>query len=190
MRTKSLFVLFFMLFTAAFSHGLSQEKPEWPWKKTQQKPTKKEPLVKISVRKSGPYFGLQQGAYTFAEIGGEMQYKRVKLKQPTTYAVNAGGLYNITNNVFGINAGGWQKSGRFDFTYGVNFAYRTDFKQSSVGFGPVVGYKVFGFHFLAGYDFMSNRKSFAETNTLYVAARFLLVTDRKTKWEWRKRNKD
>jgi len=177
----------FTLFLAScgmFSSSVfAQDKPWFSLKKEK----KKEPLLKISVRKSGPYFGLQQGAFTFAELGGEMQWKRVKLKNPTTYGINAGALYNLTNNVFGLNAGGWRKHGRFDFTYGVNLAYRTDFNQNSIGLGPVVGYKIWGFHFLAGFDMLTNRKTFREANTLYVAARFLLVTDRKAKWEWRKR---
>lgn len=41
-----------------------------------QRDKKKEPLIMIEVRKSGPYFGLQQGAYTFAELGGEIQWKK------------------------------------------------------------------------------------------------------------------
>ncbi len=153
------------------------------------KDKKKEPLLQISVRKSGPYFGLQQGAYLFAELGGEMQFKRVKLKKPTTYGINTGALYNATNNVFGFNAGAWRKHGRFDFTYGLNLAYRTNFDLNSFGLGPVVGYKIWGFHVLAGYDFLSNRKIFPETNNLYVSARFLLVNDRESTWKWRKREK-
>lgn len=185
-KSKRLFIMLISglcFFSLPCEMAFAQDKPWYSLKKDD----KKEPLLKISVRKRGPYFGLQQGAFTFAELGGEMQWKQVKWKKPTTYALNAGALYKLTNNVFGFNAGAWRKHGRFDFTYGVNLAYRTDFQYNSFGLGPVVGYKVWGFHFLAGYDFLSQRKYFREANTLYVAARFLLVSERKSTWEWRKR---
>ena len=178
--------LIFVLFSVWFSVNFNlfgQERSLF----SSDKDKKKDPLVKVSVRKSGPYFGIQQGAYTFGELGGEMQFKRIKLKNPTTHAINAGALYNISNNVLGFNTGAWRKPGRFDFTYGINLAYRTDFDQHRFGGGPVVGYKVFGFHVLAGYDFLSNGATFTETNNLYLSARFLLVNERKTTWEWRKK---
>ena len=149
----------------------------------------KEPLLKVKVRKSGPYFGLQQGAYLFAELGGEMQFKRMQFKKATTQAINGGAMYNLVNNVLGFNLGAWMKQGRFDFTYGINLAYRTDFEQNRFGGGPVLGYKIWGFHLLAGFDFIPKRSTFSETNNLYVAARFLLVNNRDTKWTWRKKEK-
>ena len=155
----------------------------------QDKNKKKEPLLKVNVRKSGPYFGIQQGLYTVAELGGEMQFKRVKLKQPHTHAINLGASYNLPNNVFGFNAGAYRKPGRFDFFYGVNLAHRTDFSQHRWGGGPLIGYKVFGFQVLTGYNFLFPMDSFRTNNTLYVGLRFVLINKRDANWEWRKRDK-
>ena len=41
---------------------------------------KKDPLLEVGLRQSGPYFGIQQGKYTLAEIGGEMQWRKIRLK--------------------------------------------------------------------------------------------------------------
>lgn len=154
-----------------------------------QKDKKKDPLVKINVRKTGPYFGIQQGVYTVGELGGEMQFKRVKLKKPTTHGINVGAEYNITHNALGFNAGAWRKPGRFDFTYGLNLAYRTNFDESRWGGGPVIGYKIFGFHALVGYNFLTRSANFVESNDLYIGLRFILVNNRKSTWNWRKREK-
>jgi hypothetical protein len=150
---------------------------------------KKEPLLKVHVRKTGPYFGIQQGRYTVGELGGEMQFKRVKLKKPHTHGIYLGGEYNIPNNSLGFNTGAWRKPGRFDFTYGLNLAYRTDFDFNRWGGGPFVGYKIYGFHLMTGYNFLSRAGEFTEVNQLYISLRFTLVKNRDTNFEWRKREK-
>lgn len=155
---------------------------------SQDKKKKKDPLLKVNIRKSGPYFGIQQGMYTVAELGGEMQFKRVKLKKPLTHGINIGASYNIPNNVLGFNAGAYRKPGRFDFIYGLNIAHRTDFYLNRWGGGPMIGYKVFGFQALAGYNFLFPMDSFRTTNTLYVGLRFVLINKRNSNWEWRKRD--
>ena len=150
---------------------------------------KKEPLLKVHVRKTGPYFGIQQGRYTVGEIGGEMQFKRIKLKNPHTHGIFLGAEYNIPNNSLGFNAGAWRKPGRFNFSYGVNLAHRTDFDFHRWGGGPFLGYKLFGFHAMVGYNFLSRAGEFTEVNQLYIALRFTLVNNRDTTFEWRKRKK-
>lgn len=150
---------------------------------------KKEPLVKVQVRKTGPYFGLQQGRYTVGEIGGEMQFKRIKLKNPHTHGIYIGTEYNIPNNSLGFNAGAWRKPGRFDFTYGANLAHRTDFDFHRWGGGPFIGYKIYGFHGMVGYNFLSRAGEFTDVNQLYISLRFTLVNNRDTNIEWRKKDK-
>lgn len=150
---------------------------------------KKEPLVKVQVRKSGPYFGIQQGVYTVGELGGEMQFKRVRLKKPHTHGIYIGTEYNIPNNTLGFNAGAWRKPGRFDFTYGLNLAHRTNFEIHRWGGGPTVGYKIFGFHAQVGYNFLTRGGSFQNVNDLYISLRFMLINSRDSNWTWRKRDK-
>lgn len=150
---------------------------------------KKDPLLSVNVRKIGPYFGIQQGRYTVGELGGEIQFKQIKIKKPLTHALYMGGEYNIPNNSLGFNAGAWRKPGRFDFTYGVNLAYRTDFEFNRWGGGPFVGYKIYGFHLFTGYNFLTRAGQFTEVNQLYISLRFTLVNNRETNFEWRKRKK-
>lgn len=187
MTKKSLFQKQFVLlililaFTPFF--GLSQDKNIFGNKK------KKDPLVKVRVKKTGPYFGIQQGKFTVAELGGEMQFKRVKLKRPHTHGIYLGGEYNLPNNSLGFNLGAWRKPGRFNFTYGLNLAHRTNFDVHRWGGGPLIGYKMFGFHAMVGYNFLSRSESFTEINDLYISLRFTLINRRDTDWDWRKRKK-
>jgi hypothetical protein len=151
---------------------------------------KKDPLIELSVRQSGPYFGLQQGRYTVAELGGEMQWRKVRFKQPTTHAATLGLDYNLTQNVLGFNAGYYYKGGRTKFTYGGNIVYRSDFTYNRIGLGPAVGYKFFGLHGQVGYYLLTPHETFKNTNMLYVSVRYTLINDRemevKTRWSKKK----
>ena len=139
---------------------------------------KKDKLLDIHVRKSGPYFGVQRGLFWVGEVGGEMQFKKVKLIKPITQAIHTGVNYNFTQNVLGYDAGYWVKFGRFNFTYGGNVIMRTDFKQTSVGFAPVVGFKLTQFHIQTGYNFLTPSSTKALTNTYFIALRFVLINNR------------
>jgi hypothetical protein len=147
---------------------------------------KKKPLIDPSVKKLGPYFGIQQGRYTVGEIGMEFQHKGIRLKQPKTNAVHLGLGYNIPNNTLQINGGYWHKPSRFDLTYGADICLRSDFDTERFGISPVIGYKVFGFHVRAGYMFLTPSTSFIQTNTLFLNLRFLLVNRRNFSWNKRK----
>lgn len=142
------------------------------------KKKKKDPLLELAVRQSGPYFGLQQGKYTVAELGGEMQWRKIRLKKPTTHAINAGIDYNLFENVLGFNTGYYYKGGRTKLTYGANLVYRSDFTNNRFGVGPAIGYKLFGFHAQVGYVLLTPHETFITTNTLYVSLRFVLINDR------------
>ncbi|SFT89714.1 hypothetical protein SAMN05216474_3020 [Lishizhenia tianjinensis] len=146
---------------------------------------KKKPL--LSVRKTGPYIGLQQGRYRQLEFGAEMQFKQVKLIHPKTHAVNMGFDYNFKENVLGYSAGYWFKKGRLNLTYGGSIALRSNFEETRFGIGPAIGYKFLPLHLQTGYMFLTPSESFTNTNHLYISLRFVLINDRD--YNWRKRNK-
>ncbi|RYM34241.1 hypothetical protein ERX46_09815 [Brumimicrobium glaciale] len=146
----------------------------------------KKPLLEPSVRKMGPYIGLQRGLYTVGEIGMEFQYKDINFRKPKTHGLHAGLEYNIPNNALGFNAGYFHKPSRLDLTYGFDVALRSNFKAERYGISPVIGYKLFGLHIRAGYMFLTPSKIFTETNQLFVNVRFIMVNNRKFKWNKRK----
>jgi len=149
----------------------------------------KKPLLEPSVRKSGPYFGLQQGLFLVGEIGMEAQFKEIKFKQPKTHGLHAGLEFNIPNKALGANAGFWHKPSRFDLTYGFDVALRSNFEAERYGIAPVIGYKLFGLHVRAGYMLLTPSKIFTETNQLFINARFIVVNKRDFKWNKRKKKK-
>ena len=111
---------------------------------------KKKPLLEISVKKSGPYLGLQRGKYTVVEIGAERQWKQIRLKNPQTHAAHFGFNYNFKYNILGYDMGYWFKTERLGLTYGGNIFMRTNFDKTRVGFAPVIGYKIWLLHFQTG----------------------------------------
>lgn len=135
-------------------------------------------MPKINMTKSGPYLGIQQGKHMIFELGGERQWKQVKLIKPNTQAASIGGNYNFRYNVIGFDLGYWFKRGRLDFTYGARVVYRSDFENHSFGIAPVVGYKILQFHLQAGYHFLTKPKDQFETNTLFVSLRYVLINNR------------
>ncbi|MEX2483781.1 MAG: hypothetical protein WED10_04460 [Brumimicrobium sp.] len=152
-----------------------------------QRDRDKKPLIQPSVIKSGPYFGIQQGEFTVGEVGGEMQFKRIRFKKPRTHGIHVGADYNIPNNVLGFSSGYWYKPGRFDFTLGADLGVRSNFTEERYGAGPVIGYKIFGFHIRAGYIFLTPSETFIKTNQLFINIRFILVNNRNFKWNKRKK---
>jgi hypothetical protein len=147
----------------------------------------KKPWLDPSVRKVGPYFGIQQGEYTVGEIGMEIQFKDIRLVKTKTNAFHAGVEYNIPNNTLGFNAGYFHKPSRLDLTYGFDVALRSNFTEERFGISPVIGYKIFGFHLRAGYMILTPSTNFIETNQLFINLRFILVNNRKFKWNNRKK---
>jgi hypothetical protein len=135
--------------------------------------------TKITIRKTGPYIGIERGKYSLIEFGGEMQWKKVKWIKPTTNAIHTGMNYNFENNVLGYDVGYWIKTGRLNMTYGANLCYRTDFTHDRVGFAPVIGYKLAQFHFQTGYHFLNRVPNFTTTNTFFVSLKLVLVNNRK-----------
>lgn len=140
-------------------------------------PLKKD-WLDVHVRKSGPYLGAQRGKYLIAEIGGEVQFKKVKLIRPVTHAFHTGFNYNFKYNVLGYDLGYWFKVGRLDLTYGANLVMRTDFNETRLGVAPVVGFKLFQFHLQTGYHFLTPARTFTETNKFFVSLRFVMISKR------------
>lgn len=172
---KSSLLLVFLLSAVSLTFG--QERKLFDQKK-------KKPL--LSVRKTGPYIGIQQGKYRQLEFGAEMQFKQVKLVKPKTHAINMGFDYNFFENVLGYSAGYWCKKGRLDLTYGANIAFRSNFTQTRFGIAPVIGYKFLPLHLQTGYMFLTPSKDFINTNQLFISLRFVLINDRDFNWRKRK----
>lgn len=129
----------------------------------------------LSVRRSGPYFGIQKGKFDVIEVGMEGQYKKFKIGKPYTHAAHFGINYSFKNNILGYDVGYWFKKGRLNFTYGANLVLRTDFTHNKVGFAPVIGYKIWQFHIQTGYLFLTKTTVPMQTNTFFVSLRFVLI---------------
>lgn len=149
----------------------------------------KKPWLDPSVRKGGPYIGIQKGKFTVGELGMEFLYKNISFSKPKTHALHAGLEYNIPNNALGLNMGYYHKPSRLDLTYGFDVALRSNFEAERYGIAPVIGYKLFGLHVRAGYMFLTPSKIFTETNQLFVGARFTIINNRDFKWNKRKKKK-
>jgi len=135
-------------------------------------------LFDISLKKTGPYFSLQRGKYTVPEIGVERQCKQIKYKTENTYHLSMEFNLNFKYNVLGYDIGYWIKPSRIGLTYGLNMVMRTDFDETRIGFAPVIGYKLFGFHLQTGYNFLTRPVNFTQTNTFFISLRFTLINDR------------
>lgn len=135
---------------------------------------------KVSTRKFGALIGYQQGEYAFMELGVEHQWKKLKLVKPKTYTLNANLEYNFTNKSLGYKLAGWMKIGRLNLTYGANLCLYTNFEDNKFGFGPAIGYKLLGFHFINGYNFMPTRNNgdYTEFNSIYISVRYFISQNR------------
>lgn len=139
---------------------------------------KKDSWLDVRVRKSGPYVGVQRGKYWVGEAGVEMQFKKLKLIKPVTHGIHTGFNYNLIQNVLGYDLGYWVKPGRFNLTYGGNVVLRTNFSETRVGIAPVVGFKLAQFHLQTGFHLLTPSNTFKETNTFFVALRFVIINKR------------
>jgi hypothetical protein len=166
-KTVSIFFIF------ALCSAFGQEDDKWF-----KNPFKKKPLIDMTIIKSGPYFGIQRGAYAVIELGAERQWKQVTLKTAETQALHTGLNYNFLQNVLGYDLGYWAKPKRIGMTYGANLVFRTNFNESRIGLTPVIGYKLFGFHLQTGYHLLTPATDFTETNRLFVSLRFVWINQR------------
>ena len=161
-------ILLFISFLFLFSSFSQNKKFNWKdWKNTE-----------LNIRKSGPYIGYQRGQFSNLEAGYEFLWKKVKLIKPITHSLHLGMSYNLFNNVIGYEFGYYSKVGRVNFTYGLNAIYYSDFTHSKIGFSPVIGYKLYGFHLQAGANLFSSNPNFKSTNKLFLSLRFFILRNR------------
>lgn len=136
---------------------------------------------KLSVEKTGFLIGVQQGKFNGFEFGMERQWKQLKLKYPKTLAVAGKVEYLFEANTIGFKAGPWWKFGRLNFTYGTDLLIASDFDQTKLGLAPNMGFKLIGFHFLAGYNIVANAPEFTRYNKLFVSVRYFIPKKRQFK---------
>lgn len=168
LQNSRCFIFFLLILFNSFFY-LSQDKKFdlKNWKNTE-----------INIRKSGPYIGYQKGHFSNIEVGYEFLWKKIKLVKPVTHSLHLGMSYNLFNNVVGYEFGYYNKIGRINFTYGLNTIYYSDFIHNKIGFSPVIGYKLFGFHLQAGANIFSISPNFKTTNKLFLSLRFFILRNR------------
>lgn len=142
---------------------------------------------KLFSRKTGVLLGLQQGEFVNIEFGLEHQWKKMKLVKTYTYAVKGNMEYNVFQNVAAYKLGIWTRQGRVALTYGANFGYFTDFENENLAITPAIGFKLIGFHFETGYNFVFGERKVENMNIIYVAARYFFVNNRKIKLKRKKK---
>jgi hypothetical protein len=143
--------------------------------------------AKLFQRGYGMIGGLQKGKLVFLDLGAEYHWRKISLFNPRLYSATANMEYNLRNNVLGYKVGAWMKRGRVDLTYGLNFAYYTNFNYQKFGVTPTVGFRLLGFHGLTGYNLLTGDKELTEVNNFYVALRYYFPVDNKFTWQ---KNKD
>ncbi|MBC7920107.1 MAG: hypothetical protein H7Z75_03370 [Ferruginibacter sp.] len=143
-------------------------------------PARLAPPVELYTRGYGAIVGVQQGRYTFLELGGEANWRTVTLSHPRTYGVGGNLEYNFGRGVLGWKAFGWVRPGRIDFSYGANLVYYTDFDRVRFGIGPSLGYKLLGFHLLAGANLLAGNRAMTSYNPFYFTIRYYAPIQKKT----------
>lgn len=144
---------------------------------------------KLYQRNIGAVIGLQRGKYTSLELGGEAHWRKISLLKPHIVGATANLSYNPGKNILGYHAGAWMKRGHINLTYGADINYFTDFNnRQAVGFGPSVGFRLFGFHLVNGFNFIAgNSSKSAEAplpvNTLYMTLRYYIPVKNEFTWD-------
>lgn len=137
------------------------------------------PQIELYTNGFGAIVGVQQGRYTFIELGGETNWRKIRLSHPHTYGVGGTAEFNFSG-VWGLKAYGWVKPARLDFTYGANVVYYTNANGSRFGVSPNLGYKLLGFHFLAGVNLLAGNRDMNQYNTFYFTIRYYAPIQKKT----------
>lgn len=171
------FALQAQLASTAFTHT---SLPNYSYEDYSTSPAKR----KLYQRNIGAIVGLQRGRSTFIELGGEAHWRKIAIRKPYIYGATANMEYNFGNHIIGYKAGMWMKHGRVNLTYGGNISYYTDFHDNNqFGIGPAVGFRLLGFHFINGYNFLMGDKEVKGPNTLYVTLRYYFPIDNKFVWD-------
>ncbi|MFN5416531.1 MAG: hypothetical protein ACK5B9_05700 [Flavobacteriia bacterium] len=135
-------------------------------------------IPKVKSQKSGPYIGYQRGKYDLIEFGAEMQFKKIKLKNPIVNGYRFGTNYAIKENVLGFDLCYWRQEARLGLTYGAILSHRTNFEVSRIGIAPVIGFRFLQFHLQTGYTFYSSAHNFDNINRYFIALKFTIINNR------------
>ncbi len=144
---------------------------------------------KLFQHNTGMILGLQRGANTAIELGGEAHWRKLSLLKPHIIGATANLEYNMSNHIIGYKAGMWMKRGRINLTYGGNIGYYNDFKKNSrLSFGPSVGFRLLGFHLINGYNFLTRDKSTEKedavpVNSMYMSLRYYFPVQNRFTWD-------
>jgi hypothetical protein len=139
---------------------------------------------KLFQRNSGAIVGVQRGAATAIELGGEAHWRKLSLSNPHIIGASTNLEYNFGGHVLGYKAGMWMKRGRVNLTYGGNVVYFTDFNGlQRYGLGPSVGFRLLGFHLINGYNFLLGDKELTQANTLHMTLRYYFPVQNKFTWD-------
>lgn len=139
---------------------------------------------KLFQRNQGAIIGIQKGASTAIELGGEAHWRKMSLFNPHIIGASTNLEYNIGDHVLGYKAGAWMKRGRVNLTYGGNLVYFTDFEgHNCYGIGPAVGFRLAGFHLINGYNFLAGDEELEGANTLHMTLRYYFSRDNTFTWD-------
>jgi hypothetical protein len=139
---------------------------------------------KLYQRNFGAIAGIQKGSVTAVEFGAEMHWRKMSFSNPRITGATTNFSYNFGKHTIGYSAGMWMKHGRVNLTYGGNVVYYDDFKGlQRYGLGPVVGFRLAGFHLQNGFNFLAGDKELEGANTLYISLRYYFPVDNKFTWD-------
>ncbi len=169
MKIPSILLLLFLLSISFLGQSQEDKKPFFP-------------KYKISTKKYGVIIGLNRGEFTAFELGGETQFKRVKLTNPITHAANFSFDYNFKQNTLGLNVGYWFKTARLGLTYGARGRYMSDFTEDYLAISPMLGFKFSILHLQVGYNYYPTTPNFNH-NKLFVSLRVVLINNSDTKFK-------
>lgn len=149
------------------------------------------PLPKLRQRNYGAILGIQRGHTTAIEMGAEMHWRKIGLRKPHIWGATANMEYSFGEHLAGYKVGVWRKQGRVNLTYGANLAYFNDFEGGQqFGFGPSVGFRLFGLHLVNGINILTGNidrdktaTANAGANTLYMSLRYYFPLQNKFVWD-------
>lgn len=176
-------VLCFSLKAAAQSNSVKARLLS-PFQSDADESKKRSSKKKLFQRNQGAIVGLQRGAATAIELGGEAHWRKLSLFNPQIVGASTNLEYNFGGHVLGYKAGMWMKRGRVNLTYGGNVVYFTDFNGlQRYGLGPSVGFRFLGFHLINGYNFLAGDKELKQANTLHMTLRYYFPVQNKFTWD-------
>ena len=179
MRGLQLIVLslFFLTFWPRFADGQIFKRKENTEEKDEKDEKDKEnkDRLKLYQNTQGILIGYEKGRSDMLNVGYHYNWKKIRLKKPTIHAVEGIASVNPFDGILGIQGSYWQRIGRFKWTYGGRIGAFTDFSESTLSVGPVVGFRILGIHGQTGVNLLSNSE--VNANILYLNLSLLIGTN-------------